>query len=60
MKVIKSNDNINSFGGLNFISNEFDSLGIRQIITTYFVKHSKISIYKYHDIIKNSWTLAKC
>jgi hypothetical protein len=57
MKVVRSNDNINSFGGLNFISNEFDSLGLPQLITSHLGLRSKLATYEYHDIIKNSWMI---
>jgi len=53
MKLINSNDKINSFGGLNFISNEFDSFGLAKIITNHLGSRSNLATYKYSDIIKN-------
>jgi hypothetical protein len=32
MKITTSLENINSFGGLNFVSNEFESLELAQVI----------------------------
>lgn len=57
MKIVISNDNINSFGGLNFISNEFDKLQLPEIITAHLGSRSKLATYEYHDIIKNMWML---
>jgi hypothetical protein len=57
MKLINSNDKINSFGGLNFISNEFDSLGLSKIITNHLGSRSNLATYQYSDIIKNLWMI---
>jgi len=57
MKVVTSDDNINSFGGLNFISNEFDKLKLPELITSHLGIRSKLATYEYHDIIKNSWMI---
>lgn len=57
MKLVNSNDKINSFGGLNFISNEFDSLGLSKIITNHLGSRSNLATYQYSDIIKNLWLI---
>lgn len=57
MKIVTSNDNINSFGGLNYISNEFDKLQLSEIITFHLGTRSNLATYEYHDIIKNMWML---
>lgn len=57
MKLINSNDKINSFGGLNFISNEFDSLGLSKIIANNLGSRSNLATYQYSDIIKNLWMI---
>ena len=57
MKLLNSNDKINSFGGLNFISNEFDSLGLSKIITNHLGSRSNLATYQYSDIIKNLWLI---
>lgn len=57
MKLVNSTDKINSFGGLNFISNEFDSLGLAKIITNHLGSRSNLATYQYSDIIKNLWMI---
>jgi hypothetical protein len=55
VKLQISTNSINSFGGLNFISNEFDSLGLPDLITEYLGERSKLASYEYHDIVKALW-----
>lgn len=57
MKVVKSNDSIKSFGGLNFISHEFDQLRLPELITSYLGLRSKLATYQYHDMVKNNWMI---
>jgi hypothetical protein len=57
MKITTSNENINSLGGLNFISSEFETMGMPSLITSVLVSRSILAIYKYSDIIKNIWML---
>jgi hypothetical protein len=57
MKIIKTSENINSFGGLNLISKEFDKLGLAEIITESLGKRSIFCTYSYADIIKNYWMI---
>jgi hypothetical protein len=57
MKIVTSNDNINSFGGLNFISHEFDKLQLPKIITSHLGLRSNLATYEFHDVIKNMWML---
>lgn len=57
MKLTTSFENINSFGGLNFISDEFDRLNLGNTITSYLGKRSSLVTYQYSDIIKNIWMI---
>lgn len=57
MKIVTSDDNIKSFGGLNFISNEFDNLKLPKLITSHLGMRSNLATYEYHDIIKNIWMI---
>ncbi len=57
MKVAISNENINSLGGLNFISNEFESIGMPSLITSILGNRSILATYEYSDIIKSIWML---
>ncbi|NCP84045.1 MAG: IS1380 family transposase [Bacteroidetes bacterium] len=57
MKITTSSDNIKSFGGLNFISAEFDKLQLPELITEYLGKRPVQATYSYSDIIKNLWAI---
>jgi hypothetical protein len=57
VKITTSLENINSFGGLNFISTEFDQLELPKLITSSLGSRSALATYQYHDIIKNIWMI---
>ncbi len=57
MKITTSTDNIKSFGGLNFISREFDKLKLPELITRHFGERKLQAKYGYSDVIKNLWAL---
>lgn len=57
MKITTSLENINSFGGLNVISTEFDQLELPKLITSSLESRSPLATYEYHDIIKNIWMI---
>jgi len=57
MKITTSFENINSFGGLNFISDEYDRLNLRKTITSHLGSRSLLATYQYSDIIKNIWMI---
>lgn len=57
MKITTSSENINSFGGLNFISNEFDRLNLGKTITSILGSRSLLAKYQYADVFKNSWMI---
>ena len=55
VKLHISSDSIHSFGGLNFVSNEFESLGLPSLITDKLGSRSKLAHYEYSDAIKTLW-----
>ena len=57
MKITTSTDNIKSFGGLNFISEEFNKLKLPELITQHFGKRSLQAKYSFSDVIKNLWAI---
>ena len=58
MKITTPSENIQAFGGLNFISNEFNSLGLSQLIDNHLGSRGSFAQFSYSDIIKNYWLLA--
>lgn len=57
MKITTSLENIHSFGGLNFISTEFEQLQLPKLITSFLGKRSSLATYEYSDAIKNIWMI---
>jgi len=57
VKITTSLENINSFGGLNFISTEFEQLQLPKLITSVLGSRSLSSTYQYSDVIKNIWMI---
>jgi len=57
MEITTSLQNINSFGELNFESNEFESLNLSQIINSRLGNKSLPAEYYYADLIKNMWMI---
>jgi len=57
MKITTSKDNINSFGGLNFITSEFEKLKLSELITQHLGERSIYAKYSYSDVIKNMWAI---
>ena len=57
MKITTSLDNIKSFGGLNFISDEFDKLELSELITQHLGERSIFTKYSFSDAIKNLWSI---
>jgi len=53
VKITKTSENIHSFGGLNFISNNFDKLGLREFIDKKLGLRSTFAKFAYSDCIKN-------
>jgi len=57
MKITTSTDNIKSFGGLNFISEEYDKLKLPELIGQHLGIRSLQAKYSFSDVIKNLWTI---
>ncbi len=57
VKVTYSKENIGSFGGLNFISKEFDNLEIDKLVEQHLGSRPSQSTYSYSDVIKNNWMI---
>jgi hypothetical protein len=57
MKITTSTDNIKSFGGLNFISEEFNKLKLPALIAKHLGTRSLQAKYSFSDIIKNMWAI---
>ena len=55
MKITTSTDNIKSFGGLNFISEEYDKLKLEELITQHLGNRATQAEYSY--VIKNLWSI---
>ena len=59
MKVLKSSS-ISSFGGLNFVLEELDKLGISQILQHDLPKLSAQSKYNWKDLLYSFWSIFFC
>jgi hypothetical protein len=57
MKITTSTDNIKSFGGLNFVSAEFEKLGLPELIAQHLGKRSIQATFSFSDAIKNLWAI---
>jgi hypothetical protein len=53
VKVTNSPENIGAFGGLNFISEKLNTLGVNSLITNCLREVLAQSAYSYADVIKN-------
>jgi len=53
VKITKTSENIHSSGGLNFISNHFDTLNLRQIIDQKLGSRGEMATFSYSDCTKN-------
>ena len=60
MKITYSNDTIQSFGGLNFITNEFNNFKLEELITQHLGSRSIFSTFSYSGVIKNLWAITFC
>lgn len=59
MKVVKSS-NISPFGGLNFVLNEFEKLGIRELVNKELPSLPKQSRYSWYDLLASYWSVFFC
>lgn len=59
MKVIKSNQ-INPFGGLNFVINEFEQLNLNSILKDNLPHLPSQSVYSWKDLLYSFWSIYFC
>lgn len=57
MKITTSLENIKSFGGLNFVTAEFDNLNLPELITKHLGKRPPQAEFSFSDAIKNLWAI---
>jgi len=57
MKITTSTNNIKSFGGLNFISAEFDQLQLPALITKHLGERPPQAVFSFSDAIKSHWAI---
>jgi len=55
VKVTTSTDNIGAYGGLNFISEIFNTLEFSDLIETHLGTRPLQAAFSYCDVIKNLW-----
>ena len=53
MKIQKTPTNVSPFAGISFVNNEFDKVGICQLIDSELGDRVKTVGFSYSDIIKN-------
>ena len=59
MKVINSN-HINPFGGINFVFDSFDKLGIDKLVEQHLPQLPTWCIYNWKDIFYSFWSIYFC
>lgn len=59
-KIEKSNQKINPFGGINFVINEIDNIGLSVIIDNQLGTRPAQAQYSYSDLIKSLWSIYFC
>lgn len=57
MKITTSLENIKSFGGLNFVSAQYDNLNLSELITKHLGTRPSQAQYSFSDVIKNLWAI---
>lgn len=60
MKIEKSKNNINPFGGINFVLEEIRKSGIVEIIDEILGKRAPQAIYSHSDIVLSLWGVYFC
>src|SRR5680860_1503079 len=60
MKITTSTKNIKSFGGLNFVSAEFDHLKLPEMIAQHLGERAPQARFSYSDMIRNMWSILFC
>jgi hypothetical protein len=59
MKVIKSS-HISPFGGLNFVIDELDNIGINRLVSNELPTLSAQCVYGWRDLLYNFWSMIFC
>ena len=59
MKILKGFQ-ISSFGGLNFVLEAFNTIGVNKIIDTHLPKLAEQSKYSWKDILYSYWSVFFC
>jgi len=57
MKITTSLENIKSFGGLNIVSEQYDRLGLPELIAKHLGDRPLQALYSYSDVVKNLWAI---
>ncbi|TDN95074.1 DDE family transposase [Salegentibacter sp. 24] len=57
MKITTSLENIQSFGGLNFVSAEFDQLNLPEMIARHLGQRPSQAKFSYSDMVRNMWSV---
>jgi len=60
MKIVKSKQTINPFGGINFVFETLDGLGIDKILKTDLPGLPKQCKYSWKDILYSFWSIYLC
>lgn len=60
MKIVKSKQNINPFGGINFVFETLDELGIDKILEADLPELSPQCKYKWKDLLYSFWSIYLC
>lgn len=60
MKLIKNNQIINPFGGINFVVDTIKKEGILELIDNQLGKRAAQAQYSYSDIVLNLWSVFFC
>jgi hypothetical protein len=60
MKLQKKSTNVSPFAGISFINNEFDKIGMKQLIDNELGARVKTIGFTYSDIIKNLFNVFYC
>lgn len=60
MKLQKKSTNVSPFAGIFFINNEFDKIGMKQLIDNELGARVKTIGFTYSNIIKNLFNVFYC
>ena len=60
IKIEKNDQNINPFGGINFVLDQLKEEGIPELIDNQLGQRAPQAIYSYSDLILNLWSVFFC